>query len=73
MTFHVLLQFQPPDGPVVTGTWERGETADGKFEEWVYTHSAHSTAHITLAKESAGVRRVLSEWTRTTGTIRHTA
>ncbi len=32
MTFHVLLQFQPPDGPAVTGTWEGEETADGKFE-----------------------------------------
>ncbi|MFE8941905.1 hypothetical protein ACWDNT_27490 [Streptomyces sp. NPDC000963] len=73
MTFHVTLQFQPPDGPTVTSLWERQETADGKFEEWVYTHSAHPTARITLVEESAGVRRVLSEWTRDSGTIRHTA
>ncbi|MET9936274.1 MULTISPECIES: hypothetical protein [unclassified Streptomyces] len=73
MTFHVMLQFQPPDGPVVTGLWERQETADGKFAEWVYTHAAHPTARIALVEESAGVRRVLSEWTRATGTIRHTA
>lgn len=70
-TFHLLLQFHPPDGPRVAGTWEREETADGKFEGWVYTYSAHPTARITLVEESAGARRVLSEWPQATGTIRH--
>ncbi|MYV64814.1 hypothetical protein GT043_02310 [Streptomyces sp. SID2131] len=72
MTFHVMLQFQPSDGPTVTGTWEKQETADGKFEEWVYTHAAHPTARITLVEKSAGTRRVLSEWTQATATIRRT-
>ncbi|MFC8790828.1 hypothetical protein [Streptomyces cinereoruber] len=72
MTFHVMLHFQPPHGPAVMDRWGREKTADGTFEERVYTHSSHPTARITLVEESAGVRRVLSEWTRDSGTIRHT-
>ncbi|MET9930387.1 MULTISPECIES: hypothetical protein [unclassified Streptomyces] len=71
MTFHVLLQFTPPDGPAVTGTWEKESTADGKFEEWVHSYGAHPTARIELTEETAGTHRVLSQWTRATGTIRH--
>ncbi|MEW1906198.1 hypothetical protein [Streptomyces sp. NPDC086147] len=72
MSYHAVLQFRPPDGPRVICTWEREEIADGRFEEWVYTYSEHPTARITLVEENAGARRVLSEWTRATGTIRHT-
>ncbi|MBT1186771.1 hypothetical protein HET69_22920 [Streptomyces sp. CJ_13] len=64
--YHVIMTFQK-DGPAVSGTWEDGPVAAGKFKKFLGSHGSVDGVSITLWSETGGEREPLRTWTKERG------
>lgn len=64
LTWEVVLQFAPPDGPCITGAWEDESIATRKWSALVGSHGSHPTVVIDLIDVGAdGRRSLVRSWT----------
>ncbi|MFF0087662.1 hypothetical protein ACFYR1_49780 [Streptomyces canus] len=58
--FHLTLTSS--GRPVMHGWWSGKATAEGKFSEWIGSHSAIEGAAVVLAERAGDGERVLMSW-----------